>query len=158
MANISSAQGQIVINEELLLNGAYAVRTFLNLVSLSANYVDYDTYIDFENSISLLEDAIKDVYELSIDFDGTGRWSYTNNVESFYEMLEYVASQCHCDTEFRTMIEYFTKSGIPIEIKFVDMEQGAELYYGAMIEILPYINEETQVATMTRERGEEWQK
>lgn len=93
MANISSSQSQIVINEELLLNGIHAVKIFLNLVSLSANYVDYDTYIDYDESMCLLEDSVENVYELSIDFSGTGRWSYTNNVEYFYQMLEYVASQ-----------------------------------------------------------------
>lgn len=158
MANISSAQGQIVINEELLLNGIYAVKTFLNLVSLSANYVDYDTYIDYEDSMYLLEESVENVYELSIEFSGTGRWAYTNNIECFYQMLEYVASQACCETEFRTMFNYFHKCGIPIEINYVDMEPGAELYYGAMLEILPYINAEGEIDTMTREGGGAWKK
>lgn len=158
MSNISSAHGYIVIDYDLCVNGQYAVKSFLKLLAKTTDYTQYDTSIDLTDSLALFEESLQEEYDLTIEFQGTGRWSYLHNVKILFEMLGWVASEYHFESEYYTMLNYFIKSEIPIEFKFVDIEEGCELYYGAIIEVLPYFSDKYKIMTTTKERGESWER
>lgn len=157
MANLSSAHGKIIIDYHLFCDGTYPVKTFLKLLSMTTGYVQYDTAIDLADSLFLLDEAIKEEWDLTIEFEGTGRWTYEHNVKVLFDMLGWIAEDYCLQAEYQTMINQFLKTEIPIEFKFVDIEEGLEVYYGEIMEALPY-RSKGHIETMTKIRGKEWEK
>ena len=158
MANISSAHGNIVIDYDILKQGTYAVRSFLKLLSLTDDYTEYATQIDLADSINLLEEALIQEWDLTIEFEGCGRWAYDNNVKKLFKLLKWVSQYYHLEAEYQTVVNHLIKVDESIEFKFVDIEESCNLYYGAIIQVLPCYTENHELTTKTLTMGEEeWQ-
>lgn len=126
MANCSSASGHITFKNKDLTDLARFIYYFNKL----NGYAYYETYIDelydldYNQTYELVkEDALlndKKEYELEFSFIGTGRWTYCNNLDWFFNIkME------------NDIIENYNKLvlGTTIDVDFVDEEAGCNVLY-----------------------------
>jgi ADP-glucose pyrophosphorylase len=157
MANLSSAHGYIEFEYEMFLEDDTSLKTFLKLLSMTTDFTDYHTSIDLEDSLNLLQEAIKEEEDLTIEFSGIGRWAYFINIEKLFKLLRWVSEEYGYETEFKNMADYFIKINEPVVFKFVDIEESCELYYGAIMYAQPFYNEDNELTTKTMKLGDkEW--
>lgn len=111
MANLSAAWGTIEIKgpEEV-------IKSILKLFELSDAW-EYNTSIDLESIEKPTDDTC------TVNFYGTGRWCYENNIEFFFRWVNDEITK-----EDRTLLE---GSDFEIIFDFTDYEPGCEVFYEA---------------------------
>lgn len=111
MANLSDAWGTIEIkgSEEI-------IKSILKLFELSDDW-EYNTSIDPESIEKPTDDTC------TVNFYGTGRWCYENNIEFFFRSVNDEITE-----EDRTLLE---GSDFEIIFDFTDYEPGREVFYEA---------------------------
>ena len=113
MANLSDAFGNIEIK-----GSEKVIESILRLFELSDAW-EYNTSIDLES----IEKPTDDDDTCTINFYGTGRWCYENNIEFFFRWVNDEITK-----EDRTLLE---GSDFEIIFDFTDYEPGCEVFYEA---------------------------
>ena len=126
MANCSSASGTIIFKNKDLTNLARFIYYFNKL----NGYAYYGTYIgelydlDYNQTYELVkEDALlndKKEYELEFSFIGTGRWTYYNNLDWFFN----IKKKDDIITNYDRLV-----LGTIIDVDFIDEESEDEILY-----------------------------
>lgn len=126
MANCSSASGNITFKNKDLTDLARFIYYFnkLNGYAYYGTYIDelydldYNQTYEFVKENALLND--KKEYELDFSFIGTGRWTYSNNLNWFFN----IKKNDDIITNYDKLI-----LGTIIDVDFVDEEGGCEVLY-----------------------------
>lgn len=111
MANLSDAFGNIEIK-----GSEKVIESILRLFELSDAW-EYNTSIDLESIEKPTDDTC------TVNFYGTGRWCYENNIEFFFRWVNDEITK-----ENRTLLE---GSDFEIIFDFTDYEPGCEVFYEA---------------------------
>lgn len=111
MANLSDAFGNIEIK-----GSEKVIESILRLFGLSDAW-EYNTSIDLESIEKPTDDTC------TVNFYGTGRWCYENNIEFFFRLVNDEITK-----EDRTLLE---GSDFEIIFDFTDYEPGCEVFYEA---------------------------
>ena len=126
MANCSSASGTIIFKNKDLTDLTRFIYYFnkLNEYAYYGTYID-DLYdLDYNQTYELVkENALlndKKEYELEFSFIGTGRWTYSNNLDWFFN----IKKENDIITNYNKLI-----LGTIIEVDFIDKEAGCEVLY-----------------------------
>ena len=126
MANCSSASGTIIFKNKDLTDLARFIYYFnkLNGYAYYGTYID-DLYdLDYNQTYELVkENALlndKKEYELDFSFIGTGRWTYSNNLDWFFN----IKKNDDIITNYNRLV-----LGTIIDVDFIDEEGGNEILY-----------------------------
>lgn len=111
MANLSDAFGNIEIK-----GSEKVIESILRLFELSDAW-EYNTSIDLESTEKPTDDTC------TVNFFGTGRWCYENNIEFFFRWVNDEITE-----EDRALLE---DSDFEIIFDFTDYEPGCEVFYEA---------------------------
>lgn len=111
MENLSDAWGTIEIK-----GSEQIIKSILKLFELSDAW-GYNTSIDLESIEKPTDDTC------TVNFYGTGRWCYENNIEFFFRWVNDEITK-----EDRTLLE---GSDFEIIFDFTDYEPGCEVFYEA---------------------------
>ena len=126
MANCSSASGTIIFKNKDLTDLARFIYYFnkLNGYAYYGTYIDdlydldYNQTYEFVKENALLND--KKEYELEFSFIGTGRWTYSNNLDWFFN----IKKKDDIITNYNKLV-----LGTTIDVDFIDEEPGCEILY-----------------------------
>lgn len=126
MANCSSASGHIAFKNKDLTDLTRFIYYFnkLNGYAYYGTYIDelyaldYNQTYDFVKENALLND--KKEYELEFSFIGTGRWTYSNNLDWFFN----IKKKDDIITNYDRLV-----LGTIIDVDFIDEEAGDEILY-----------------------------
>lgn len=126
MANCSSASGHITFKNKDLTDLARFIYYFnkLNGYAYYGTYINQLYALDYNQTYELVkEDALlndKKEYELDFSFIGTGRWTYSNNLDWFFN----IKKNDDIITNYDRLV-----LGTIIDVDFIDEESGDEILY-----------------------------
>jgi hypothetical protein len=126
MANCSSASGSITFKNKDLTDLARFIYYFnkLNGYAYYGTYIDdlynldYNQTYEFVKENALLNDNKE--YELEFSFIGTGRWTYCNNLDWFFN----IKKENDIITNYNKLV-----LGTTIDVDFIDEEGGCDKLY-----------------------------
>jgi hypothetical protein len=126
MANCSSASGHITFKNKDLTDLTRFIYYFnkLNGYAYYGTYIyelydlDYNQTYEFVKENALLND--KKEYELDFSFIGTGRWTYDNNLDWFFN----IKKKDDIITNYDRLV-----LGTIIDVDFIDEEGGNDILY-----------------------------
>jgi len=118
MANISDAKGRIIIHGDASYETPMKVAKIIEKIA-SQSVTDYPTEI-----LNVTDKGC----EVIIEFVGLGRWTYSANVERFFEFynIDYRAEQ---DSELRRLVEEVEMYDFLIIFEYDDLEMGENIFY-----------------------------
>jgi hypothetical protein len=126
MANCSNASGTIIFKNKDLTDLARFIYYFnkLNGYACYGTYIDdlydldYNQTYEFVKENALLND--KKEYDLDFSFIGTGRWTYCNNLDWFFN----IKKENDIITNYNKLV-----LGTTIDVDFIDEEPECEILY-----------------------------
>ncbi|MBC1914212.1 hypothetical protein [Listeria booriae] len=86
MANLSYSAGTISVPQVIINQHTNAIKDLFILIHSELNPCNYNTSFELEDVIGI-QTSPNDTGTFQIDFYGTGRWAYNNNVIFFFETL-----------------------------------------------------------------------
>ncbi|MBC1228784.1 hypothetical protein [Listeria booriae] len=135
MANISNAFGTVTIPAEMMEENPNELVQLIQLMENELVRCDYNTVLsnDYAQICTHIQNSILP-HELTLDFTGSGRWSYDNNIRSFFEWL---LPENAVIESYSWLLELFKNKASHLTFSFVDYEQGCDVLYAATIQIRP---------------------
>ncbi|MBC1990354.1 hypothetical protein HCJ33_10280 [Listeria seeligeri] len=129
MANPSDARGTMCISKETIQNDVESVELLLSALCSMENRVEYGIFPEevLDKLKSDLNEAKESKTDLILLFSGTGRWSFENTLNYFFESLTIF----HLITNFTA----FSKPNQKLTFDFVDYEASGHKFYKGIYEI-----------------------
>lgn len=155
MANVSSARGRYIFPIDLLPsnNGRTAVRKIIQLSNKYLMNVDYYTELDVDKTelTYLIDNAIYYDCDLEINFFGSGRWNYFNNVSNYFNAIFNeikIAHNLSDLNDFTKACRLLSKDDKPpIAIKYIDYGDD-HLCDSYAVAIRPSLEAKTSIKTI----------
>ena len=129
MANTSYAFGEITFKNKDLKD----LTAFVFYFSKVQSECYYSTDINgintrsYDDTSEYVKECAKintnDLYEITLTFDGNGKWTYTSNLDSYFDLEPY-HSEIDKISNYKNLIE-----NTIIEVAFIDEEPGARALY-----------------------------
>ncbi|MBC1212424.1 hypothetical protein [Listeria booriae] len=153
MANISNAFGTITIPAQMVEEHPQELILLIKLIEKELSRFDYNTILsdDYAQVCADIQNATSP-HELVLDFTGSGRWAYDNNVHAFFEWL--LPENATID-DYSWLISLFDNKDATLTFSFLDYEQGSEALYRATIQIHPYIHEKRLATKVVYEHSDD---
>ncbi|WP_088816344.1 MULTISPECIES: hypothetical protein [Listeria] len=136
MANISSATGTLHFSKELVQQPELLKRLILCIQKeneLERTYYATIFIDDLPSILQQLDTLDESSTTFSLDFEGTGRWTYSRNVANFFNWLQNAPDLQNSDW----LKKLFDAPHSYLEFRFIDFEPGCEIFYAANIQIQP---------------------
>ncbi|MBC1604495.1 hypothetical protein HCJ39_07190 [Listeria rocourtiae] len=152
MANLSDAHGTIFIPATMVANHPKELIQLIQAMEKELSTAEYCTFLSKDYAILCNEIHYNTIpRDIKLDFSGTGRWAYDNNVRRFFEWL--LPEKGHT-SNFDWLTTLFQEDDAFIEFSFVDYEPGSDLLYEASLQIRPKIKNETIATEIIQESSE----